>query len=267
MMAQANIPVRFWVEAFSSVVFVINRLQSTVLNLDNLLSVLFKKDPDHGMLRVFGVQCFPCLRSYAKNKMKPRSLACIFLGYNDVHKSYRCYYMATKRMYMSRHVIFNEEVFPLQPSQAQPTVSSLDSSYFQRWFADTTDSNPPSQPQNTSASPYFPQDDTVENTECYTPIVPNLAADNVPVSDNGLVPHHKYSLLFCTCPKYIFLETENTLMEPELTELQYLGKRCTSGYGVGAANNDGAANNGDGGAANSGSGAGLQSAGLRKEEE
>lgn len=42
------------------------------------------------VLRVFGSACYPCLRHYTKHKFDPRSLTCIFLGYSEKHKGYRC---------------------------------------------------------------------------------------------------------------------------------------------------------------------------------
>ncbi|KAJ4959222.1 hypothetical protein NE237_026333 [Protea cynaroides] len=86
MMFNASVPTQFWVEAFSTVVFLINRLPSTVLNLDSPLHVLTDMYPDYSMLWVFGCQCFPYLRPCMKNKLEPRSLACVFFGYSDLHK-------------------------------------------------------------------------------------------------------------------------------------------------------------------------------------
>lgn len=43
-----------------------------------------------------------------------RSKKCIFLGYNSNYRGYRCLDPATKRIYLSRHVIFNEKSFPTQ---------------------------------------------------------------------------------------------------------------------------------------------------------
>jgi hypothetical protein len=40
------------------------------------------------------------------------SKQCVFLGYNDLHKGYKCLDVSSGRIYISRDVIFDEEVFP-----------------------------------------------------------------------------------------------------------------------------------------------------------
>lgn len=93
--------------------FLGNQLPSLVLP-DRLspFEVLFHRQPAYTSFRVFGCKCFPYLRPYMKNKMDPKFLACVFLGYNEKYKCYICYFPPTGRVYISRHVIFDEESFP-----------------------------------------------------------------------------------------------------------------------------------------------------------
>ena len=46
----------------------------------------------------------------------PRSVECVFVGYSASHKGYRCLDRATGRVYISRHVVFNEDAFPFATS-------------------------------------------------------------------------------------------------------------------------------------------------------
>lgn len=41
--------------------------------------------------------------------MEPRSLQCVFLGYSNQHKCYRCLFPPTGRVYISRLVVFDED--------------------------------------------------------------------------------------------------------------------------------------------------------------
>jgi hypothetical protein len=75
---------------------------------------LFNRDLDFSFLRVIGCLCFPYLRPYNENKLQPRALPCVFLGYAYVQKSYKCLYVPTNKIYISRHVTFNETEFPFK---------------------------------------------------------------------------------------------------------------------------------------------------------
>lgn len=90
------------------------------------------KAPCYTALRVFGCACYPYLRPYAKNKFDPKSLCCVFLGYNDKYKGYRCLYPPTGKVYICRHVLFDERHFPYA-DQYQVYHTATDSSLLSAW--------------------------------------------------------------------------------------------------------------------------------------
>ncbi|RVX11445.1 Retrovirus-related Pol polyprotein from transposon TNT 1-94 [Vitis vinifera] len=116
MLFNAKLPLSLWVDAFLTAVYLINRLPSTVLKMESPFFMLFKQYPEYRSLRIFGCQCFPYLRDYGKNKFSPKTYPCVFIGYSSLHKGYRCLHPSTKRVYISRHVIFNENCFPYDNS-------------------------------------------------------------------------------------------------------------------------------------------------------
>jgi len=73
---------------------------------------------------VFGCQCFPNLRAYNSHKFSLRSKPCVFLGYSTSHKGYKCYHLETGRIFISRDVIFHEDVFPFSTTTPTPVPSS-----------------------------------------------------------------------------------------------------------------------------------------------
>jgi hypothetical protein len=107
-MAQASIPHTYWDHIFESIVFLINRLPSLVLNLDSPYKILFDHSPDYSFFKDLGCLCYPWLRSYAKSKLESRYLSCIFIGYSSIYKGYKCVHLPTNRIYISKHVIFHE---------------------------------------------------------------------------------------------------------------------------------------------------------------
>jgi hypothetical protein len=61
---------------------------------------------------VFGCACYPNTAATSSHKLDPRSTLCVFLGYSPDHKGYRCFDLASRRVLISRHVVFDESSFP-----------------------------------------------------------------------------------------------------------------------------------------------------------
>lgn len=80
-LAQASLPIKFWDHAFTTAVYLINRLPTVVLDYKVLFTVLYNALPDYKFLKVFRCACYPCLRPYNANKLQFCSVECTFLGY------------------------------------------------------------------------------------------------------------------------------------------------------------------------------------------
>ena len=90
----------------------INRTPTKVLDYDTPLERLLNEKPDYHSLRVFGCACWPNLRPYNTHKLQFRSKQCVFLGYSSLHKEFKCLDISSGRVYISRDVIFDENIFP-----------------------------------------------------------------------------------------------------------------------------------------------------------
>jgi len=130
MLHHASLPLQFWDYAFTTVVYLINKLPTASLKFVVPFVTLFNKEPDYHFLRTFGCACFPLLRPYHTHKLNFQSQECLFLGYSLSHKGYKCL-SSSSRIYISMDVLFIELRFPyidLFPSSFNPT-KNLDS-YF-----------------------------------------------------------------------------------------------------------------------------------------
>ena len=116
MMLHASMPKRYWVESFLTSIYLINLLPSPSLDMHTPHYLFYERQPTYDYFRTFGCQCYPHLRSYMKDKLEPRSLPCIFMGYSDKHKGYRCLHVSSGRVYISRHLVFDEVKFPFANS-------------------------------------------------------------------------------------------------------------------------------------------------------
>jgi hypothetical protein len=112
LLAHASMPLKFWDEAFLTATFLINLLPSKVIHNETPVERLLKVKPNYESLRIFGCACWPNLRPYNKSKLAYRSTQCVFLGYSPLHKGVKCLDVTTWRVYISRDVVFDENVFP-----------------------------------------------------------------------------------------------------------------------------------------------------------
>jgi hypothetical protein len=127
LLSFASVPRQYWDDAFVTACYLINRMPTPLLKNQSPFELLFKTPPDYKILHIFGCACWPHLRPYNSNKLQPRSLQCVFLGYSLRHKGYKCLHLPTGRVYFSRDVLFQEDIFPFAttPSHSSPpTVNS-----------------------------------------------------------------------------------------------------------------------------------------------
>jgi hypothetical protein len=116
LLLQASLPARFWAEGLHTATYLLNRLPSTACLAPTPHHALFGTPPRYDHLRVFGCACYPNLSATAPHKLAPRSTRCVFLGYSPDHKGYRCFDLTSRRVLISRHVVFDESDFPYSTS-------------------------------------------------------------------------------------------------------------------------------------------------------
>lgn len=107
MLAASKVPHIYWVEAFFIAIYPINTMP--IMSRPSPWESLFHKFHSYSSLRIFGCSYFPWLKPYTTSKLDPKSKLCVFLGYSLNNKGYRC--PQTKRIYISRHVLFHESQF------------------------------------------------------------------------------------------------------------------------------------------------------------
>lgn len=79
LLLESSIPPRFWCEALSTSVHLINRLPSPTLNHVSSFFKLFGHSPSYSDLRAFGCVCFVHLPSHERHKLTAQSVKCAFL--------------------------------------------------------------------------------------------------------------------------------------------------------------------------------------------
>ncbi|GJR94193.1 ribonuclease H-like domain-containing protein [Tanacetum coccineum] len=159
LLFQAHIPPSYWVEALNMAAHLLNRLPSTAINNEIPFTKLYNQTPTYEDLRVFGCLCYPHVD--ASHKLEPRSTPCIFLGYPANHRGYRCLDLASNKIIISRHVRFDEDVFP---------------------FGNVTPSNTP------TYDFLLPHIQTTTNVPTTEPFVQHMNEPNTPITPHHITP-------------------------------------------------------------------------------
>ncbi|MCO5555991.1 hypothetical protein L7F22_045329 [Adiantum nelumboides] len=68
------------------------------------------KKPDLSHLKVFGCIAYVHIPDELCTKLDPKPEKCIFVGYSNEQKGYRCYNPSTRELRVSRDVVFDEMV-------------------------------------------------------------------------------------------------------------------------------------------------------------
>jgi hypothetical protein len=126
LLFQACVPPAYWTEALHTATHLLNILLIKTLHFSTPHFALFGIAPVYDHLRVFGCACYPNLSSTASHKLAPRSALCVFLGYSNYHKGYRCLDLTSYRIIIPRHVIFDESTFPFDREPTPPAAADFD---------------------------------------------------------------------------------------------------------------------------------------------
>jgi hypothetical protein len=109
MMKSKGVPAELWAEAVKVAVHVLNRSPTRALQGVTPYEKWHKKKPNVSYLRVFGCVTHVKVVGPGVKKLDDRSVPMVFVGYEDGAKAYRLYNPATKRLHISRDVLFEEE--------------------------------------------------------------------------------------------------------------------------------------------------------------
>nr|CAD40363.2 OSJNBa0093P23.9 [Oryza sativa Japonica Group] len=107
MLSNAGLPKQFWAAAVSTTCYLINRSPSYAIDKKTPIKVWSGFPANYSDLRVFGCTAYAHVDN---GKLEPRAIKCIFLGYSSGVKGYKLWCPETKKVVISRNVVFHESV-------------------------------------------------------------------------------------------------------------------------------------------------------------
>ena len=128
LLARSGLKSQYWGEACMTACFLLNR----VLRKDSI----HKKPPieaftghrvDVSLLRVFGCAAYAKVPDALRTNMEPKSVRCVFLGYDAEKRGYRLLNVASQRVIVTRDVVFNEALFPARKARDEIRRRELES--------------------------------------------------------------------------------------------------------------------------------------------
>jgi len=125
---QAGSPKQFWGECILAATHIINKLPMANLQWRSPFEVLYGHAPSIEDLRAIGCLCYAASIG-ERDKFAARARRCVLLGYTFGFKGYRLHELETKKVFHSRDVIFQEQIFPFK-EHAQPVSTNNPASSF-----------------------------------------------------------------------------------------------------------------------------------------
>ena len=102
---------KFWAEAVCTAVMIRNR--SPTVSVDNMTpyECFYGSKPDVSHFKVFGCKAYMHICKENRKKWDSKTKKCIFVGYSITRKGYRLYDPVSRKICVSRDVLFDEDQF------------------------------------------------------------------------------------------------------------------------------------------------------------
>nr|GEX38524.1 hypothetical protein [Tanacetum cinerariifolium]GEX41804.1 hypothetical protein [Tanacetum cinerariifolium] len=119
-----------------TVTYLTNRFPSVVLGNKTPYEMLMNKKPSYYNLKVFGCLDVASNPSRVTDKMAPRGVPCLFLGYPPHQKGYTLLNPLTHNRFVSRAMKFYEHIFPYSKTSMSQILKPIPTPSSSLWYED-----------------------------------------------------------------------------------------------------------------------------------
>jgi hypothetical protein len=115
MLNEKNLPNYFWVEAVATAVYIMNRTPTTIVHGMTPKEKFTGKKPNVSQLKMFGYIAYMHVPNEKRSKLDRKAKKCIFIRYSLEQKGYKCFNPSTRKLQVSKDVVFDEMVSYYSP--------------------------------------------------------------------------------------------------------------------------------------------------------
>lgn len=119
-LVQSGLPDTFWGEAALAFVYVTNRFPTAPLGTTTPYERWYGHKPDVSHFRVWGCRAFVHIQRDQRTKTQSHTAECVFIGYPEDHKAWKFYNPKSRKVIISRDVIWDENNFLYPPKVGAP---------------------------------------------------------------------------------------------------------------------------------------------------
>ncbi len=101
-------PNYFWTEAVATIVYFLNRTPTAAIHGMTPEEKFIGKKLNVSHFRVFNYIAYVHVPDEKRSKLHPKAEKCIFIGYSLEQKGYICFNLSTRKLQVSRDVVFDE---------------------------------------------------------------------------------------------------------------------------------------------------------------
>ncbi|KAI5343366.1 hypothetical protein L3X38_011242 [Prunus dulcis] len=106
MLHEKGLPYYLWVEVVHTTVYILNRCPTRALGDKTPFEAYSRRKRGIAHLKIFGCLCYVYISSEVRQKLDAKSTKGIFVGYTTCEKGYRMYDPITKKLLLSRDIVF-----------------------------------------------------------------------------------------------------------------------------------------------------------------
>jgi hypothetical protein len=153
MAIEASLPSYLWDEAAKTACYILNRCPTKALTLVTPEERFLGKKPDFSHLRIYGATAYVHIPREKHAKLERKAIRTTLVGYDDLSKAYRCFGPTTRKIFISKDVVFDETCLGLASTRPYQTE------FYQNLFSEPKPNKNlrPLSPSEALETPQIPQ--------------------------------------------------------------------------------------------------------------